>query len=75
MKTSDFIIIHRPTSEEKMEALKAFLKALKIKFEVPKKDDFEIPDSHKKVVRERIKKSKTDELLDWDKVKNNFNGI
>ena len=75
MKTSDFIIIHRPTSEEKMEALKAFLKALKIKFEVPKNDDFEIPDSHKKVVRERVKKSKTDELLDWDEVKNNFNGI
>ena len=33
MKTSDIIIAH-PGSEDKFEALKAFMKALKIKFEV-----------------------------------------
>ena len=42
MNTSDIIIVH--PSEDKLEALKAFLKALKIKFEIaPSKhydDDF-----------------------------------
>jgi hypothetical protein len=33
MKTSDVIIVH-PDSEDKFEALKAFMKALKIKFEI-----------------------------------------
>jgi hypothetical protein len=33
MKTSDIIIAH-PSSDDKFEALKAFMKALKIKFEV-----------------------------------------
>lgn len=35
MKTSDIIIVH-PGSDDKVEVLKAFLKALKIKFEIPK---------------------------------------
>ena len=35
MKTSDIIIAH-PNSGDKIEALKAILKALKIKFEVTK---------------------------------------
>jgi len=35
MKTSDIIIVH-PDSVDKFEALKAFMKALKIKFEIPK---------------------------------------
>ena len=34
MKTSEIIIVH-PGSEDKFEALKAFMKALKIKFEIP----------------------------------------
>lgn len=33
MKTSDIIIAH-PSSDDKFEALKAFMKALKIKFEI-----------------------------------------
>ncbi len=36
MKTSEIIIAH-PASADKYEALKAILKALKIKFEIPKK--------------------------------------
>jgi len=35
MKTPDIIIVH-PGSEDKFEALKAFMKALKIKFEISK---------------------------------------
>lgn len=73
MKSSDIIIIHQPSSEDKLEALKAFLKALKIKFEISKNID--IPEEHKNLVRERIKNSKEDELLDWDKVKDEFDGI
>ena len=42
MNNSDIIIVH--PSEDKLEALKAFLKALKIKFEIvtskPYNDDF-----------------------------------
>ncbi len=43
MNTSNVIIAH-PVSQDKLESLKAFLKALKIKFEVSKEevynDDF-----------------------------------
>lgn len=47
MKTPDIIIIH-PNSDDKFEALKAFLKALKIKFEIAKTPDLDIPEEHKK---------------------------
>lgn len=39
MSTSNIIIAH-PVSEDKLESLKAFLKALKIKFEVAKEDTY-----------------------------------
>jgi hypothetical protein len=39
MKTSDIIIAH-PGSDDKFEALKAFMKALKIKFEITKEDTY-----------------------------------
>lgn len=29
--------------------------------------DFKVPDFHKKIVRDRIKKSNPDELQDWNK--------
>ncbi len=35
-------------------------------------DVYNIPESHKKIVRARIKSLKKDELLDWDKVQNKF---
>ncbi len=37
MSTSNVIIAH-PVSEDKLESLKAFLKALKIKFEISKEE-------------------------------------
>jgi len=37
MKTPDIIIAH-PGNEDKFDALMAFMKALKIKFEIAKKD-------------------------------------
>lgn len=37
--------------------------------------DIIIPESHKKLVRERIKNSKHSDLLVWDNVKKDFDGI
>lgn len=38
-------------------------------------DDFEVPQWHKEIVRERIKNSKEKELLDWNTIKDDFDGI
>ena len=40
MKTSDIIIVH-PGSDDKFEALKAVMKALKIKFEITKEKPYD----------------------------------
>ena len=74
MKNSNYIVIQQPTNLDKLEALKSFLKALKIKVEFSN-TEFDIPDYDKKMVIDRIKNSKSETLLDWDTVKNNFNGI
>ena len=37
--------------------------------------NFPIPEEHKALVRKRIKNSKSTELLDWDKIKDDFEGI
>ncbi len=74
MKNSNYIVIQQPTNLDKLEALKSFLKALKIKVEFSN-TEFDIPDDDKKMVIDRIKNSKSEKLLDWDTVKNNFNDI
>ena len=56
-----------------LKAIKTFLKTLKIKFEIA--NDFEIPQSHKDLVLDRVKKSKSKKLLNWDDVKDDFDGI
>jgi hypothetical protein len=38
-------------------------------------DDTLMSEEHKNLVRERIKSSKEEDLLDWDQVKNDFDGI
>ncbi len=35
-------------------------------------NDDEIPESHKNIVRDRIKKSNKKDLLDWDQININF---
>ena len=51
----------------------------KFKYQLVKKVDDEqaytIPEKHKVLVRERIKNSKNADLLDWEKVKDDFDGI
>ena len=74
-------IITYPSNINQFEALQAFMNALKIKFEIATKDKsqtqefVEVPEWHKTIVRERIKNSKPENLLDWDSVKNDFDGI
>lgn len=55
-----------------------FLKSLNYVSSVKQLEDeqtFDIPEQHKKIVRERIKNSKASALLDWETVKNDFDGI
>ena len=54
-----------------MEQKKKLIKVLQK--ESPVNDD--IPEQHKALVRDRIKHSKATALLDWDNVKNDFDGI
>ena len=74
MKNSNYIVIQQPTNLDKLEALKSFLKALKIKVEFSN-NEYDISEEDKQRVLARIKNSKSENLLDWDSVKNNFNGI
>jgi phosphoribosylamine-glycine ligase len=55
MKTDDLMIFH-PSSREEIEALKAFAKALKIKFEIAKEKGYN------KDFVEKIKRSKKQHL-------------
>ena len=74
MKNPNYIVIQQPTNLDKLEALTSFLKALKIKVEFTN-SEFDIPEEDKKKVLDRIKNSKSEDLLEWDSVKNKFNGI
>lgn len=51
MKTQDIFIAH-PTTTEQVNALKSFMHALKIKFEVAKDEDYN-PDFVKKILESR----------------------
>ena len=64
--------------KNKAALLFEFLKSLNYVSSVKQVDDiqiFDIPVEHKTLVRERIKNSKDSELLDWDNVKDDFDGI
>ncbi len=69
MKT---MIVTLPEKEESffLELIKKFhFKSREI---TPNEIIMDIPEKHKILVRERIKKTKPNEMLDWDKVQNNF---
>ncbi len=61
--------------KSKAEILMEFLKSLNYMSNIKAIETDKIPDNDKKLVRERIKNSKKDELLDWDSIKDDFNGI
>jgi exoribonuclease R len=73
MNSANLIIIQQPKNQDKLEALKEFLKSLNIKFEFSSSD--EIPFEHQQFVLDRMKKSKEDDLLDWETIKDDFDGI
>jgi hypothetical protein len=53
-----------------------FMKLVKkFNYKTAEATDFSIPEEHKALVRDRIKNSKENELLDWDTIKDDFNGI
>ncbi len=64
MQTENIFIAH-PTTIDQLNALKAVVKALKVKFELKKENPYDISDEDKTLVLNRIKTDKDDELLDW----------
>jgi hypothetical protein len=68
MQTDNIFIAH-PTTTDQLNALKAFLKAMKIKFELKKEDTYTISEKDKALVLNRIKTDKEEDLLDWSKAK------
>ena len=59
----------------KAALLKEFLKGLTYVSSIREVESQEILEAHKKLVRERIKKSKESDLLDWESIKDDFDGI
>ena len=54
------------------KAFLEFIKTLSYVTVKEQEEDIVIPEKHKAVVRDRIKNTTPDELLDWDEVKDNF---
>jgi hypothetical protein len=64
--------------QDKASLLMAFLKSLNYVNsveEVKGSENFIITESHKKIVRDRVKKSKAADLLNWDTIQDDFKGI
>lgn len=68
MQTENIFIAH-PTTTDQLNALKAVVKALKVKFELRKENLYDISDEDKAVVLDRIKTDKDEDLLDWASAK------
>jgi hypothetical protein len=68
MQTENIFIAH-PTTTDQLNALKAVVKALKVKFELKKENPYDISDEDKALVLNRIKTDKDEDLLDWSVAK------
>ncbi len=68
MQTENIFIAH-PTTIDQLNALKAVVKALKVKFELKKETPYDISDEDKALVLNRIKTDKDEDLLDWSVAK------
>ena len=72
MKTQDIFIAHPQTSEQ-VSALKAFMQALKIRFEVAKENNYnpefveKIAESKKQIVQGKFAEIKKENLKDFIK--------
>ncbi len=67
--TTESIFIAHPTTTDQLNALKAVVKALKVKFELKKENPYDISDEDKAMVLDRIKTDKDEDLLDWTTAK------
>ncbi|MDP2385021.1 MAG: hypothetical protein Q8M29_01500 [Bacteroidota bacterium] len=68
MQTENIFIAH-PTTTDQLNALKAVVKAMKVKFELKKENPYDISDEDKALVLGRIKSDKDEDLLDWNTAK------
>jgi|GEM_PF-4067994 len=68
MQTENIFIAH-PTTIDQLNALKAVVKALKVKFELKKENPYDISNEDKALVLNRIKTDKDEDLLDWSVAK------
>lgn len=68
MQTDNIFIAH-PTTVDQLNALKAVVKALKVKFELKKENPYDISEEDKTLVLNRIKTDKDEDLLDWNVAK------
>lgn len=73
MKTQDIFIV-QPTTKEQVSALKAFMQALKIKFEVSKEEDYN-PEFVKKIMESKRQYENGDFISIEKKDIKNFLGI
>lgn len=73
MKTQDIFIV-QPTTKEQVSALKAFMQALKIKFEVSKEEDYN-PEFVEKIMESKRQYENGDFISIEKKDIKNFLGI
>ncbi|MFZ9846522.1 MAG: hypothetical protein ACO3EE_00035 [Flavobacteriales bacterium] len=60
--------------DSKFKAFLEFIKTLEY-VSISENKDISIPEQHKKLVRNRVKSTKKENLLNWNKVKDSFDGI
>jgi hypothetical protein len=60
---SESIFIAHPTTADQLNALKAVVKALKVKFELKKNDPYDIPLEIQEMVLNRIKTAKPKDYI------------
>lgn len=60
--------------DSKFKAFFEFIKTLEY-VSISENTELSVSEQHKIIVRTRVKKSKSEELLDWNKVKGKLNGI
>ena len=68
MQTENIFIVN-PTTIDQLNALKAVVKTLKVKFELKKETTYDISDDDKAIVLDCIQTDQDEDLLDWNAAK------
>lgn len=73
IKAEKILIIEQFQQINDIELIRAFKQLLNYGLKKEKElGIYTIPEEHKKIVRERIKNTKPEEMLNWDDVKDSF---